>query len=459
MSVMLRGNKFHYRFRWQGQDYTGPCSIDRIPKGATAKVVADFRKKALEFESQMKERVSRETIELADKEREIRMNKTVTALVENYKFELTGGSRIAFNEAFPLAAAKPSKREAKSNYAKLRGTYWDDFSAFMAEKYPDIKDLSAVRRAHCEAYVSYLVKEGRFVKDIKFTLHRPHKRKKTLQVEYKRDFLLSPKTIKEIVGACRWVFGKLEEDAGITRDPWKDVVLPAADPIPRDIFTPEELKRIWDGMQDNPFCYHLFIIAANSGMPEGDICMLEWADIDWKLRGIVKDRRKTGVEIDLPFMPQLEAYLKTLPHEGKYVSMQHAQMYMESQPSVSERVMAFLHGLGIETTVKREGRKAQSVKDLHSMRHVFCYSAKRAGIPDTTIQRFVGHRLVEMTRHYAAHDTFQDLHAEIKKLPPIFGGELIEEDSSRKRLADLAYTLPLEDVERLLSMAAITVAV
>jgi len=57
-----------------------------------------------------------------------------------------------------------------------------------------------------------------------------------------------------------------------------------------------------------------------------------------------------------------------------------------SRPScVSDRVKRFLHGFGIVTTVEVPGRRAVSGKDLHSMRHVFCYLAKSAGIPENVI--------------------------------------------------------------------------
>jgi hypothetical protein len=89
------------------------------------------------------------------------------------------------------------------------------------------------------------------------------------------------------------------------------------------------------------------------------------------------------------------------------------------------------------------------------MRHVFCYRAKRAGIPTETIQKFVGHEIAAMTQHYADHDTLADLHQDIKKLPALFAGETLQlclSDSPRKRLADLAYSLPESEVERLLAL-------
>ena len=308
MGVALRGQKFHYRFRIDGVDYSGPCPMDTVPAMADARTIEAYRRKALEAEKVVKDRILQEQRELQEEERRIRQNKSVVALIENYKFELTGGTRIALKDAFPLAAAKPAKRQAKPAWAALRESYWNDFTAFMEARYPDITDLSAVRRCHAESYVAFLVAEGRFVKEVSYNIETGKKRKKTKEVSYQRNYLLSPKTIREITGACRWVFGKLKEDAGIVNAPWEQVVLPAKDPVDREIFTHDELNLIWEGIQSNPFCYPLFLVAANSGMTEGDICTLEWSEVDWAANCIRRDRRKTGADIVLPLLPQLAEY-------------------------------------------------------------------------------------------------------------------------------------------------------
>ena len=59
-----------------------------------------------------------------------------------------------------------------------------------------------------------------------------------------------------------------------------------------------------------------------------------------------------------------------------------------------------------------------------------------------------------MTEHYADHDTDEELRAEIQKLRPLFVGEAgdaEEETGVRRKLAELAYSLPLESVKALLS--------
>ena len=419
MSVFKRGKNFHYRFMLAGKTFSGPC-VGCLTIAQATKFEADQRRLAQENRASLKQA-----------EADIRKNKTVRALVENYRMELSGGSLVALEDAYALALAKPSRREAGAAYGALRETYWKDYAAFLHENFPDVADLSGIRRSHCEAYVRSLVDNGRFLD----------------------PGPISPKTVREIVAACKWVLSRLDEDAGLLSNPWSGVVLPAPDPTAREVFTMDELSVIWEGLARDTFCLPLFIVAANSGMTEGDICTLRWEEIDFIGEMIRRVRRKTGADITLPLLPELARYLQSIPRTDEYVFPEHARMYLNARPSVPRRVKRFLESLGIRTTVERNGRKV-SVKDLHSMRHLFAYRAKKAGIPESTIQKMVGHKVLEMTKHYADHDTEDDLRAQIKKLPALFVGERGADETAealiRRRLAELAYSLPLEQVQQLL---------
>ena len=127
MSIHIRNDKFHYRFHINGVNYSGVCPGCGIRPGMSPKELAALRRKAQQHETAERERAEREAAERRNAEQEIRKNKSVVALIENYKYELTGGHPIRLAEAFPLAAAKPAKRKAKSSYANLRETYWNDF--------------------------------------------------------------------------------------------------------------------------------------------------------------------------------------------------------------------------------------------------------------------------------------------------------------------------------------------
>ena len=148
-----------------------------------------------------------------------------------------------------------------------------------------------------------------------------------------------------------------------------------------------------------------------------------------------------------------EHYLRSLPQESEYVFPLHAEMYLKDASLISYRIKRFLEGLNIKTVKEFENRKAISIKDLHSMRHVFCYYAGQVGISLAVVQSIVGHMTQEMTKHYMSHATTRAKQEAIEKLPAF----LVMNDSieipcadERRRLAELAYTLPMEQVSLLL---------
>ena len=65
-----------------------------------------------------------------------------------------------------------------------------------------------------------------------------------------------------------------------------------------------------------------------------------------------------------------------------------------------------LNVLGIETLKSQEGRSRKiSVKDIHSLRHTFCYLHGVQGTPLVVVQSMVGHMDRKMTEAYMMHQT------------------------------------------------------
>lgn len=472
MSVKIRSGKFHYRFMVAGISYSGICNGCEIPRDASVREIAAIRKRAEQIEAAERARIIREKEELKEVDRDVRRNKTVIALVENYKYELTGGHPVRLDEAFELVAQKPSRRVSRSSYAGLKRTYWRDFCAYMAYSYPDLTDISHVRRIHCEAYVKYLTDHGRFQKEIRYTIPHGHSCK---EISYCSHYKISAKTIKEIVCVCRGIFSRLMEDAGLIVNPWDGVVLPEADSMPRKIYTPEEIARIADGISEDPermqnvyqgdseqfdiwcrhahFCRPLFLIGA-SGWPEVDICTMTWDNVDWKARAIMRNRSKTGAGMVLFFTPGIERLLRTQPQDSQYVFPEHAEMYLRHSGSVSYRVIKFLTGLGITTSIKVPERRAASVKDHHSLRHTYCTEANKARIPVNIRMKLAGHKTVMMAEHYANHCNLEELREAARRLPTLLPAEINGTCPSapRNKLADMAYTLPSETIDYILAL-------
>ena len=87
-------------------------------------------------------------------------------------------------QAYEIAVAKPSRRQAISRFAEQRKVYYLDFAAFIENTFPEVLTISDIRRAHCEAYVVSLVEHGRFVKSVSYSVRQ---KRGVKEVSYHRD--------------------------------------------------------------------------------------------------------------------------------------------------------------------------------------------------------------------------------------------------------------------------------
>jgi integrase len=144
-------------------------------------------------------------------------------------------------------------------------------------------------------------------------------------------------------------------------------------------------------------------VGITTGLREGDICTLRWCEVDTEGGWIVRQMLKTGNTVRIPILPALRTYLETLPRDGEFVLPEHAAMYNDNPSGISYRVRRFLADtLKLQKTRAAEGRTRRvSVRDVHSLRHTFCYMAAIHNVPLPIVQSIVGHVDPAITRMYA----------------------------------------------------------
>ena len=272
---------------------------------------------------------------------------SIGALVENFKRELTGGDVITLDTAFKLYLDKPRRKAPSKRQQQINQSQWDDFCAFMAKQYPEATKLDQITKQHAAEYISHLRSNGRYCKKIQY--QRKYNNKSVVH-SYEAKPSLSGRTVNAFHKTLKSVFSKLQEDAGILYNPFNFEMLDNKSES-RDAFTPEELRLIGDNL--NPFVKPIFVIGICTGLSEGDICTLQWEDIQngW----ITRKRRKTGAELDIPILPPLAKFLseqKEISGDHEYVLPEHASMYKKNPSGVSYRFKSFLEELEIKTSKK-----------------------------------------------------------------------------------------------------------
>ena len=393
MSIRNKNGIWYYEFMAAGRRYCGTCLDESGNPTGNERTAATYEKAQKEICAR------------------IRSNKSVKALAENFREELTGARAIPLAEAFERSLAKPRKRKPCSERLALKRGHWQDFLRYMEDTYPEVTHLAAVSRHHAENYVASLVTFGKF---------------EPRQAGQRRIAKpLSGATLTDYITTITEVFTLLADDAGLLSNPFSGIPKPSLRTETRLPFTLEELQVIRENLDD--FTRPLFTIAIATALREGDICTLKWSEIDFKQRVIRRQKmRKTGEGVDIPIMPPLQEYLEELRAQAKetgpyaaYVLPKHAEMYLSNRSGVSYRIKNFLEEkCHIRTTVKPEGRsRAVSVKDLHSCRHSFCYYAGLYGIPMNIVQGIVGHLTPEMTKLYSNHASLEAKREKMQQLP------------------------------------------
>ena len=365
---------------------------------------------------------------------------------------------IAISEACTMALKKPRRRKASKETIKRKNMHWNDFAEFMSAKYPKIRTLDKVTSIHAEKYIRYLIENGKFNKIVSFC--RKNKTSNYTPVAS----TLSPRSINAYLISINEIFNLLALDGGYSVSPFAHIPKQKLVQDKREAFSMDELALIAEDADD--FILPLFTVGLCTGLREADICLLEWREINLNENLIDRKTRKTGKEVTIPIMPPLKLFLKEQFQKrgtSKYVLPEHAEMYLNNASGISWRVKKKLEQLGIETTRVPEGRtRAVSVKDVHSLRHSFCYYAGLFNVPIAIVQSVVGHMSPDMTKHYTMHATKSDIKNAFEKISGVFGVinapvakriSIPEIEAEREELRLLIDSLPIDAIKELLCQA------
>ena len=211
------------------------------------------------------------------------------------------------------------------------------------------------------------------------------------------DKALSPKSVKEILGALRRVLVSAVEWEVIDHLPrFPKVKVPQQD---FDWFTPEESRRLLEASTDEEGRVML-LCALHTGVRAGELVALEWRDLDWDRREVVIRRNKPASEKRagptkngrirrIPMTGELEAGLRRIRHlRGPLVFCRPDGSYLLEKDR--RRVLSdACKGAGL--------RRVR----WHDLRHTMASQAVARGVPLPVVQSWLGHTTITMTMRYA----------------------------------------------------------
>ena len=228
----------------------------------------------------------------------------------------------------------------------------------------------------------------------------------------------------------RSLFNVLEEQAGITENPFEKLTIPELQTQSREAFTADELKTICAKASGD--WKYMIAIGLFTGLRLTDVVHLKWANITDRITvtpAKVKRRKGNKGIIEIPIHAVLLSLLNELktvrggnPNGFLFPSM--AEAYDKSRPSISEQFGVFLKDkCGITTMLDNDDSSPRmrraSAKGFHSLRHSFVSMCVASGVPQATTQKLVGHSSSAMTQIYS-HATVEQERQAINLLPSEF---------------------------------------
>lgn len=405
--MFLRGDYWHYDFVVGGQRYRGSTGFKESEK-AQAQAAEDRLKV------------------------QARDGHSVEMIWEQTKRKMVASKEVEFDfDTLWDAYTKRSTSNAGAKRVRQAANRLRHFCAWMKENYPNVRKVSCIEPHHAQEWWNAI-------------------RKQDGANDTKNDYLTNLKMI----------FNTLGEASGIIEDPFADIKKLKKDSPSREAFTPEELKLI--GENATGWIYSLCLTAISTGLREGDICLLKKSSVNLDAGWIhIPKTLKTGAPVEIPILPGLKRHLLERLGEdadSEFVFPELAELYLTTPVKIGKGVKAFFKEIGIEDTHKEVNgyKRRLSNKDVHSFRHTFVYLAACHGIPFPIVQGIVGHTSPEMTKHYMDHASREAKTRYLHQLPDYLTGGNTEkasaEDGKRQRLADLAYSLPDEAIDRVLSL-------
>lgn len=174
-----------------------------------------------------------------------------------------------------------------------------------------------------------------------------------------------------------------------------------------DSYTIEEIQKVEAAVDRNTAIgrrdYAMLLLATRLGMRAGDIALLCKDNVDFKGKSITFVQQKTGIEIRLPLIREVESALLDYLHNARpevdedRIFLRHNAPHLPATttlPVVSMR--RYYKAAGISTEGKKHG--------LHVFRSSLATSMVNDGVPYETIRNILGHTDPNAIKHYAKLD-------------------------------------------------------
>lgn len=404
-----RGNVAYYEFEVNGTRYRGSLGIrkdsgDINGKSPADRAAAEVRVLMVQYEQ----------------------NHSIEQIWEQTQKRLTGNKSIPA-ETKPIVEIwkKKGMSNAGERRSQMYSSHLDQFIEWLHKNHPSVKNVSGITLDHTKAYITWM-----------------------------RNQPGASATKNDKLTTLKMFFSHL----GLPVNPFGEIKPMPLRQMEREIFTPAEIKLIFNN--STGWMRQLFIAALATFQRKEDVCLIKKSYIHLDINRIkFPFTYKTGQEIDLPMLPLfreiVEEALNDTSNTGEYLFPELEALYHRDPSFIGSSVKEFLAENGFQnTTIEVEGyARKVSLLDVHSLRHTAAVIAILSGWPIPMVMKATGHRSIKTLLRYINHISEEQKENYFFQFGQRLPGSSFQPggEDERKQLADLAYSLPLEEVKRLLN--------
>lgn len=231
---------------------------------------------------------------------------------------------------------------------------------------------------------------------------------------------LAPKTIKHNLSLISEVFSYAVKMGAVSENPCRKVTIPKAESKEKQVYTPEQIKKMLCLLEHEPMKYRVFVhILVYSGLRRGEMLGLEWKDIDFEncvitvrrtsnytgKRGNYTDQTKTRKSRRALKLPQhIMELLRTFRAEQDAHALKCGDQWVET-----DRLFTKWNGEPMYN-----GQPYSWLKDfcerndlpflgIHAFRHTYASILVNQGVDIVAVSFSLGHSQVSTTSNIYCH--------------------------------------------------------
>jgi len=238
---------------------------------------------------------------------------------------------------------------------------------------------------------------------------------------------LSRKTVVHHLSFISDVFAYAMRMDMLTDNPCRRVFVPKGEKREKEIYTLEEVEKLFELLEDAPLKYRTFFtLAIYSGFRRGELMGLEWKDIDFE-SGVISVRRTSnytvsaGIYTDTTKTKKSQRSLRfpdlVIDLLRKFKAEQDAERKaLGTKWYDSDRLFVTndghpMHSNTTYTWLKRFCQKKDfPFRDIHSLRHFYASALINEGVDVATVSSALGHSAISTTTNIYLH-AFQNANA------------------------------------------------